>query len=63
MKTADDYLDEVKRKNQKLFAASKIQITPEQLGLAIKTAWIESRLELANDTDAEMPDFLRGLWR
>ena len=63
MKTADDYLDAVKRKNPALFAAAKIQITPEQLGVVIKSAWIESRRSLSNDTDAAMPDFLRGMFR
>lgn len=63
MKNADDYLDEVKRKNPELFGASKIQITPEQLGIVIKTAWIESRRSMADETNSEMPDFMRGLFR
>ena len=63
MTTADDYLESVKRKNPALFAAKKIQMTPEQLGRVIKTAWLESRKQMATDTDSAMPDFLRGLFR
>ena len=63
MQTADEYLETVKRKNPRLFAAAKIQITPEQLGVVIKTAWIESRREMAKDIDSDMPDFFKGLYR
>ena len=63
MTTADDYLESVKQKNPKLFAADKIQITPDQLGRVIKTAWIESRRSMAEDTNSPMPDFMRGLFR
>ena len=46
-----DYLDGVRKSNRKLFAASKIQMTPESLLDQLKTAFE------AGERAAALPDF------
>ena len=63
MKSSEAYLAELAAKNPRLFAAEKIQMTPEAFGEQIKAAFRAGARSISENVSGDMPEFMKEFFK